>query len=167
MLLIVAASLPTAPAADRLRVTVPHALTVPMTGWFAGGVTAARKPRDIGPDDAGASAGLPAGAQAPTGPVPVDVAIDPDEAVTITWADGHRTRLALDRLRRACPCAHCNDLRRAGGPAWSGDASALRVRGAELVGNWGLGLAWSDGHATGVHAWSMLRASCRCPRCRR
>lgn len=96
---------------------------------------------------------------------PADVAIDPGEAVTITWADGHRTRLALPDLRRACPCARCQDLRRTGRQVWSGDAAALRVAGAELVGGWGLGLAWSDGHATGVHEWPVLRASCQCPEC--
>jgi DUF971 family protein len=93
------------------------------------------------------------------------VAIDPAEAVTITWDDGHRTRLALPDLRRACPCARCDDLRRAGRRVWSGDAAALRVAGAELVGGWGLGLAWNDGHATGVHEWPVLRASCQCPEC--
>jgi DUF971 family protein len=29
---------------------------------------------------------------------------------------------------------------------------------AELVGNWGLTIRWSDGHETGIYAWSILRA---------
>jgi DUF971 family protein len=85
----------------------------------------------------------------------------------VTWSDGHRSRFALATLREACPCARCEDLRRSSRPVWSGKAHRLRVAGAELVGNWGLGLAWSDGHATGVYEWSVLRALCPCPDCAR
>jgi DUF971 family protein len=98
---------------------------------------------------------------------PDDIAIDRDVAITVTWSDGHRSRLPLALLREECPCARCGDLRRTGRPVWSGNAGRLRVAGAELVGGWGLGLAWSDGHATGVYAWPLLRATCPCPACRR
>lgn len=128
------------------------------------GDTRDREETDISAGDPGDGAAIddePAAA----GP-PADVAIDRDEAVTITWVDGHHTRLALADLRRACPCARCQQLRRSGRPVWSGDPANLRIAGAELVGGWGLGLAWSDGHATGVHEWSVLRASCPCGACR-
>jgi DUF971 family protein len=46
-----------------------------------------------------------------------------------------------------------------------GAAERLRVEGSELVDNWGLSLRWSDGHATGIHAWELLRRWARCPRC--
>ncbi|HSK89685.1 MAG TPA: DUF971 domain-containing protein [Euzebyales bacterium] len=107
----------------------------------------------------------------PPGPLgqatPADVAIDRDAAVTVTWADGHRTRLPLAELRRDCPCAGCGNLRRAGRAVWNGEVDRLRIAGAELVGGWGLGLAWSDGHATGVYEWTALRSACSCPPCRR
>lgn len=96
---------------------------------------------------------------------PVDVAVDRDDAVTITWGDGHVTRLPLVLLRERCPCARCGQQRRGGGPVWSGRADRLRVAGAELVGGWGLGFAWSDGHATGVYAWDVLRSWCACAAC--
>jgi DUF971 family protein len=96
---------------------------------------------------------------------PDDIAIERDNAVIVTWADGHQSRLPLAQLRELCPCARCDALRRTGSPAWSGRPRRLRVVGAELVGGWGLGLAWSDGHATGVYAWSALRAACGCPVC--
>jgi DUF971 family protein len=96
---------------------------------------------------------------------PDDIAIDRDHAVTVTWAGGHRSRLPLPALRESCPCARCEQLRRAGEPVWSGKPERLRVAGAELVGGWGLGLAWSDGHATGVYEWALLRGMCSCPDC--
>ena len=35
---------------------------------------------------------------------------------------------------------------------------ALTAVDAELVGGWGLSITWSDGHSTGIFAWSILRA---------
>lgn len=81
------------------------------------------------------------------------------------WRDGHLTRLPLPLLRDRCPCAACDRRRRAGDDVWSGTADTLRVTGAELVGGWGLGLAWSDGHATGVYPWHALRSWCSCAAC--
>ena len=34
----------------------------------------------------------------------------------------------------------------------------LTAVGAELIGGWGLTITWSDGHGTGIFAWSILRA---------
>jgi DUF971 family protein len=94
-----------------------------------------------------------------------DIVIDPAGAITVTWDDGHRSRFPLPRLRGMCPCARCDELRRAGRPVWAEDHHQLRVAGAELVGALGLGVAWSDGHATGVYQWALLRAACDCPTC--
>ena len=99
------------------------------------------------------------------GAAPVDIAIDQERAVALTWPDGHLTHLPLPLLRERCPCAACERSRRAGGAVWSGDADRLEIAGAELVGGWGLGLAWSDGHATGVYSWDMLRSWCGCATC--
>lgn len=96
---------------------------------------------------------------------PTDVAIDRLAAVTLTWPDGHVTRLPASLLRARCPCASCEQRRRAGDPVWSGRAERLRIAGAELIGAWGLGLAWSDGHATGVYRWDLLRSWCTCAGC--
>lgn len=95
---------------------------------------------------------------------PTKVDIDREAAVTVVWADGHMTRSALTELRGRCPCALCTEKRRAGvGPTLP---ATLRVTGAELVGAWGLALAWSDGHNTGVYRWELLRSWCDCPACR-
>ena len=121
--------------------------------------------RVAGPGHDAAAAARPAAADAGAAAPPDDIAIARDAAITLSWPGGHRSRLALATLRAACPCARCDDLRRSGQPVWSGKARRLRVAGAELVGGWGLGVAWSDGHATGVYGWSLLRALCGCDHC--
>jgi prepilin-type processing-associated H-X9-DG protein len=100
-------------------------------------------------------------------PAPESVDVDRTRSVTLTWADGHVSEFGLEQLRRNCPCAVCRNFRERGRPAWSplGPAGELRAEGAELVGNWGLQLHWSDGHDTGIYTWSLLRAWCECQEC--
>lgn len=86
---------------------------------------------------------------------PTSVEVDRERGVTLTWPDGTTTRLALAALREACPCAWCRNLRDAGTPVWV--RPGLRVASAELVGNWGLQIQWSDGHGTGIYPWAMLQ----------
>lgn len=93
------------------------------------------------------------------------VDVDRDRALTVTWVDGHVTTLGVAELRERCPCVACVDRRRAGEPTAVADPTTLRIAGAELVGGWGLGLAWSDGHNTGVYEWQALRSWCACPDC--
>jgi DUF971 family protein len=89
------------------------------------------------------------------GPPPVEVGVAPDEGVTLRWHDGVRTVVGLDDLRRRCPCVACQD-RRAEDALTVPDG--LRLAGAELVGAYGLAVAWSDGHGDGVYTWEQLRA---------
>ncbi len=101
-----------------------------------------------------------------TTPTVIDIARE--AGVTVTWADGHVSRFGLDGLRAWCPCAQCRDVRAGGGVAWPqpGAPAALRVEGAEKVGNWGLNLEWNDGHGTGIYTWETLRSWCPCEECR-
>jgi DUF971 family protein len=39
-------------------------------------------------------------------------------------------------------------------------ATALAIADAQLVGAWGLGLTWSDGHSTGIYPFESLRHWC-------
>lgn len=41
----------------------------------------------------------------------------------------------------------------------------LNLDHLEAVGAYALQFFWSDGHATGIYTWEMLRAACPCPIC--
>jgi DUF971 family protein len=81
------------------------------------------------------------------------------EAVVITFADGVIASFPVAALRAACPCASCRGWRERGEVAWPrpGTPDEVYVRDAELAGAWGLSIRWSDGHDTGIYAWSVLR----------
>lgn len=82
-----------------------------------------------------------------------------DDAVEITYADQVVATFPLAALRAACPCASCRGWRERGEEAWPrpGQAPAVTIIDAELAGAWGLSIRWSDGHDTGIYAWSVLR----------
>lgn len=93
------------------------------------------------------------------------------ETLEIVWADGHRSVYPLAGLRHVCPCAEC----RGGHEAMSQPVprAALHerpdktweLRSAFLVGHYALGIAWADGHDSGIYTWTFLRSLCPCAEC--
>lgn len=103
---------------------------------------------------------------AATNPLPVAVTRR-DDGVLIEWdAVGHRALYPGRELRLSCPCAECVEEmtgRRLLDPAMvAADLRPLEVR---LVGTYGLGIRWSDGHGTGIYTFERLRRECPCARC--
>ena len=95
----------------------------------------------------------------PASEPPEDVELDRARHLRLRWRDGRVTTFALERLRTACPCAECRARRERGlavPPPRLEGAPPLEARGAELVGNWGIQLRWSDGHETGIFSWALL-----------
>ena len=94
---------------------------------------------------------------APLAPVTIDV--DRDHGLTLTWADGTTSEFGLEELRQQCPCAECRTRRDRDLPVWPLPSSPqpLRIVDAKLIGAWGLGITWNDGHATGIYSWALLR----------
>jgi ATP-binding protein involved in chromosome partitioning len=89
-----------------------------------------------------------------------------DGGLQILWDDGHRAVYAATPLRLACKCALCEE-------EWSGRPlvdpatlpSDLRVAATRPVGRYGLSIAFSDGHGTGIYTFDRLRALCGCDLC--
>lgn len=96
----------------------------------------------------------------PDAEAPTDVELDRNAGLTLHWPDGSVSHFTLDALRRNCPCAECRGLREQGLTVGPKPRSLLKLTAldAELIGGWGLSIHWSDGHRTGIFAWSILRA---------
>ena len=87
------------------------------------------------------------------------IEVDRASQVTIGFGDGVTARFGLGELRLACPCAECNGRRQRGAsvsPAVE-RGEPVTITDAELSGAFGLSLDWSDGHRTGIYAWTLLR----------
>ena len=82
----------------------------------------------------------------------------------VVWTDGHEAEYPYNYVRGYCPCAGCqghtpSEIRYK--PA-GGDVEPWRI---EPVGNYGISIQWSDGHATGIYRFDFLRQICPCPTC--
>ncbi len=87
----------------------------------------------------------------------IDVEVDRiAEEVRVTFDDEVTATFELLELRKACPCAGCRGHREQGREAYLGDT--ISILDAQLHGNWGISLRWSDGHDTGIYAWTYLRS---------
>lgn len=92
-----------------------------------------------------------------------------DDGILVEWdAHGHQALFESRGLRLACPCAGCVE-EMTGRPLLDPDSVPAGVRPVQLslVGTYGLRVAWSDGHGTGIYTFARLLAECPCPRCRR
>jgi DUF971 family protein len=89
----------------------------------------------------------------------VDIEIQRAAGVRITYGDGEVVDIPVETLRAVCPCATCRGMRERGQSAWPkpGQPASITIEDAELVGAWGLSIRWSDGHDTGIYAWTVVR----------
>ena len=79
------------------------------------------------------------------------------------WQDAGQLRIMLSLVRRACPCALCEDLRQ---EEESGlglemispeQTPSIELKDAVAVGNYAIQIRWADGHDTGIYTYSYLK----------
>ena len=90
-----------------------------------------------------------------------------DAELVVTWSPDHVSHFPARDLRLACHCAMCRE-EMTGRPLLDPDTVPPEVRPEriELVGGYGIRIAWSDGHGTGIYTYRYLRDLCSCQRCR-
>lgn len=93
------------------------------------------------------------------GAADVPVALDHDEiGLTIRWQDGHEQLIGSRDLRLNCRCAACRD-EMSGAPLLDPSSVPQTVTPTRIwsLGNYALGIAFSDGHSTGIYTFGALR----------
>lgn len=88
--------------------------------------------------------------------------------IVLVWKDGHESAYPAFYLRCHCPCAICVD-ERTGEKRLKEETIDKHVRAEAIspVGRYGLQIRWSDGHATGIYTFELLRTLCPCGQCRK
>lgn len=87
------------------------------------------------------------------------LALDHDaRGLIVHWADGRVQTIDPRELRLSCRCATCRD-EMSGKPLLDPDKVPLDVAPTRIwsVGNYALGVAFSDGHSSGIHSFAALR----------
>ena len=78
--------------------------------------------------------------------------------VDVTWDDGHATSFSAAELRRLCPCAQCvNEMTGVRMLEPSSVPDDLTQANVTLIGNYALGMRFSNGHQTGIFTFRFLR----------
>jgi len=85
------------------------------------------------------------------------------DGLRIEWADGVTTFTTWRALRKACPCATCNDERSKPANPFRVLSDAEAKAGPPLpvamkaVGSYAYQINWNDGHSTGIYTLAALR----------
>ena len=82
--------------------------------------------------------------------------------LAVKWADGTEDYIALEKLRRACPCAGCKGEVDILGNLYKNPEKPYAVNAFELVkissvGGYAIQPTWADGHNTGIYAFEYLQ----------
>ena len=82
--------------------------------------------------------------------------------LAIKWDDGCESFIALDKLRRACPCAGCKGEMDIMGNVYKNPEQPLTAKAFELVkitsvGGYAIQPVWADRHNTGIYSFEYLR----------
>ena len=93
----------------------------------------------------------------------IDVRKEAGEMV-LEWEDGKCGKIPLEVLRRACPCAECNEHREqqhaeAGLHMLTEDelAASDELAGIVPMGRYAVKIRWADGHETGIYTYDHLK----------
>ncbi|MDM8519758.1 DUF971 domain-containing protein [Anaerolineales bacterium HSG6] len=97
--------------------------------------------------------------------IPDNIEIDVKQSqVRINWQDGLQTEYPFTGLRKACPCAECEALRKNDDPLRIFQPEQAITEGvlrpynpAQMVGNYALQFFWADGHSAGIYTFKFLR----------
>ncbi len=98
--------------------------------------------------------------------------LDSPNSLFIKWSNGTTCNLLAETLRRSCPCAECREKRGEINHSQPLAAKSKKSRlmivehSAEqslcmtkiwLVGQYALGIAWLDGHDSGIYTFELLQ----------
>src|SRR5215469_1251320 len=84
------------------------------------------------------------------------------QELAIKWEDGTESFIALERLRRCCPCAGCKGETDIMGNVYKNPLKPLSQRAFQLVrlervSGYAVQPVWADGHATGLFSFDYLK----------
>ena len=95
-------------------------------------------------------------------PMPLEIVGLGQPEVRFVWDEGEEDTWSARELRIRCACAHCQS--EATGERLLDPATVapdITVKDMHLVGNYGVGIQFSDGHGTGIYRFRELHAARR------
>ena len=99
-------------------------------------------------------------------PLPLEIIGRGKPDVELIWEDDHVSRYRARDLRIACRCATCIE-EMTGRPLLDPGKVAEEIVASDisLIGQYAIGIQFSDGHMTGIYNFRDLRENCPCAEC--
>ncbi len=90
---------------------------------------------------------------------PLSIRIQEKKNLFIEWDDGTESLTELKAIRHFCPCAFCSDQRLNQSPSYIPLYFEGQVKVDKIfeVGTYAVGIAWKDGHNTGIYEFPLMR----------
>lgn len=90
---------------------------------------------------------------------PVNIRLIEKKKLLIRWDDDSVSHIALDKLRRLCPCATCVTEREKQSKTFIPIFmhSQISVDDIKTIGNYAISIVWKDGHNTGIYEYPYLQ----------
>ena len=83
------------------------------------------------------------------------------DQLALAWSDGQESYMALEDLRRGCPCAACQGEPDAMGrvlkPQVQFTERSFQALKIEQLGGYALQVTWGDRHSSGIYTFDLLR----------
>jgi len=81
--------------------------------------------------------------------------------LAIEWNKGENTIIEYEKLRLACPCAHCKGETDVFGNIYKGPEQKLTaisyiIKSIARVGHYGVRITWNDNHNTGIYSYQYM-----------
>lgn len=96
---------------------------------------------------------------------PTNLSLNAAGDLVIEWNDGKTMLYPVAKLRDSCPCANCREKRKAEPPPGLltvlsiEETAPLKITKMEPVGSYAYGIAFSDGHDSGIFTLEHLLAT--------
>lgn len=90
---------------------------------------------------------------------PVQVKVVSKEKLFIKWDDRTESEIELEKLRKFCPCATCLTEREMQSKSYIPilTENQVKISNIKEVGSYAIGIAWKDGHNTGIYEFPFLK----------
>ena len=96
---------------------------------------------------------------------PADLKLLDQQTLKIQWTDGQVRQYSVSELRGNCPCATCREKRTSEAEETNPlailtpeEAKPLTITAMNPIGSYAYGIAYSDGHDTGIYTFEDLIA---------
>lgn len=84
------------------------------------------------------------------------------QELAIKWEDGSESFVALEKMRRHCPCAGCKGEMDIMGRVYKNPErpltpAAFELRSLNRIGTYAIQPIWQDGHSSGIFSFDYLK----------